>query len=146
MGNSLGLMVHLINLFLQIVAVILAVRLIRLSGRTRAWVVLSCAFVLTAVHRFLDVLSHMQSGGHELEWNDVVVTFSALLLVTGVYLIREIFEEREQARQTLQKQLDELQRFQRLAVGRELRMKELVEENTALRSQLATAKPDSGPS
>lgn len=35
----------------------------------------------------------------------------------------------------LERQLDELHCFQRLSIGRELRMKELVEENTALRHE-----------
>jgi hypothetical protein len=37
----------------------------------------------------------------------------------------------------LERQLDELRGFQRLSIGRELRMKELVEENTALRHPLS---------
>jgi len=41
----------------------------------------------------------------------------------------------------LERQIDELRRFQKLTVGRELRMKELAEENTALRNQIA-AQPD----
>lgn len=48
--------------------------------------------------------------------------------------------ERQQSRQKLQQQLDELLRFQKLTVGRELRMKYLVEENTALRDQLDSSK------
>lgn len=99
--------------------------------------------MLTAVHRLLDVLTHVENGERVLEWNDVVVTFSVLLLVAGIYLIREIFMEREQVRQKLQQQLDELLRFQKLTVGRELRMKELADENATLRNQLVIAKPDS---
>jgi len=51
--------------------------------------------------------------------------------------------ERQQAQQKLQHQLDELLRFQKLTVGRELRMKELAEENAALRNQLVSDKYDS---
>lgn len=142
MGNNLGLLVHLINLFLQIAAVVLALRLIRPSGQARAWVILSGSFVLTALHRLLDVLIHAENGEQILEWNDVIVTFSALLLVAGIYLIREIFMERAQAQHKLQQQLDELRRFQKLTVGRELRMQELVEENTALRNQLPPRETD----
>ena len=46
--------------------------------------------------------------------------------------------ERRNAELLLQKQLDELRRFQKAAVGRELRMKELKEENRRLREKLAT--------
>src|SRR4030067_1263302 len=38
----------------------------------------------------------------------------------------------------LERQLDELRRFEKLTVGRELRMKELVEEIAALRNPLST--------
>jgi len=48
---------------------------------------------------------------------------------------------RQQAQQKLHQQLDELLRFQKLTVGRELRMKELADENAALHSQLDSAKP-----
>ena len=141
MGSNLGLLVHLINFLLQIVAVALALRLILPSGQARAWVILSGSFVLTALHRLLDVLIHAENGEQILEWNDVIVTFSALLLVAGIYLIREIFMERAQTQHKLQQQLDELLRFQKLTVGRELRMQELVKENTALRLQIAAAQP-----
>ena len=141
MENNLGLLVHLINFFLQIAAVVLALRLIRPSGKARAWVILSCSFMLTVLHRLLDVLIHVENGEQTLEWNDVIVTFSALLLVAGTYLIREIFVERMQAQQKLEDRLDELLRFQKLTVGRELRMQELVKENTALRQQTAAAQP-----
>ncbi|MDP2695550.1 MAG: hypothetical protein Q8O58_11890 [Gallionella sp.] len=141
MENNLGLLVHLINFFLQIAAVVLALRLIRPSGKARAWVILSCSFILTVLHRLLDVLIHVEKGERILEWNDVIVTFSLLLLVAGIYLIREIFVERTQAQQKLEDRLDELLRFQKLTVGRELRMQELVKENTALRQQIAAAQP-----
>jgi hypothetical protein len=141
MENNLGLLVHLINFFLQVAAVVLALRLIRPSGKARAWVILSCSFMLTVLHRLLDVLIHVKNGEQTLEWNDVIVTFSALLLVAGIYLIREIFVERTQVQQKLEDRLDELLRFQKLTVGRELRMQELVKENTALRQQTAAAQP-----
>lgn len=50
--------------------------------------------------------------------------------------------ERKQLMQDMQHRLNELERFQKLTVGRELRMKELVEENAALRGRLAAANPD----
>jgi PAS domain S-box-containing protein len=51
-------------------------------------------------------------------------------------IIRDI-TERKTAQSKLEQHLDELLRFQRLTVGRELRMKELAEENQRLREQLA---------
>ena len=40
------------------------------------------------------------------------------------------------AQRKLEKQLDELQRFQKITLGRELRMKELYDENQALKASL----------
>ncbi len=42
----------------------------------------------------------------------------------------------------LERQLEELRRFQKLVVGRELRMKKLVEENAMLRMRTSTGKAD----
>lgn len=69
------------------------------------------------------------------------------LAVLGISYRRDarMSAERQEARQTLEQQIDELLRFQKLTVGRELRMKELAEENTALRTRLATDRPDSPP-
>jgi len=67
------------------------------------------------------------------------------LVALGISYRRDVrlVAERKRARQELEQQLDELLRFQKLTVGRELRMKELVEENTTLRNQLAADRPDS---
>lgn len=46
---------------------------------------------------------------------------------------------RQQAQEKLHQQFDELLRWQKLTIGRELRMKELADENAALREQLAAA-------
>jgi len=64
-----------------------------------------------------------------------------LLLAASFRRDRRRAVERQLSQEKLQQQLDELLRFQRLTVGRELRMKELVEENTALRRQLDSAGP-----
>jgi len=48
--------------------------------------------------------------------------------------------EKREADRMLRKQLDELRRFQQAAVGRELRMKQLKEENQRFRDQLAARR------
>lgn len=80
---------------------------------------------------------------------NILLSYGAIWLIglamLGISYRRDLrlSATRQQARQKLQQQLDELLRFQKLTVGRELRMKELVEENTALRNQLDSAKPGS---
>lgn len=62
------------------------------------------------------------------------------LVSPALYLL--IFKPMRSQQAELERQLDELRRFQKLTVGRELHMKELVEENTALRQQAAAAQPN----
>lgn len=142
MAIDLGLLTHLFNFVLLSAAVVMALRLTRESGFALAWVVLTAAFILTAVSPLLDLYGHLYQQNHTivLESSDVLATISALLMLVGVFLLRRIVAERSETRLKLHQQLDELQRFYKLAVGRELRMKELVEENAALRRQLKQVK------
>jgi len=64
----------------------------------------------------------------------------AAIVSTALYVL--IFQPMRNQQAELERQLDELRRFQKLTVVRELRMKELVEENTVLRNQIAAAQPD----
>jgi len=64
----------------------------------------------------------------------------AVIVSAAIYFL--LFRTMVDQQAELERQLDELRRFQKLVVGRELRMKELVEENAALRKQIAAAQPD----
>ena len=141
----IGSFTHPVAVALQLLAIILALRLIPLTGNSKAWLVFSAAFALMAVRRIIELLEHNSfiSGGIAFNnLNDLIALAVSILTAIGVYLIRGIFEGRRQAQQKLQQQLDELLRFQKLTVGRELRMKDLAEENAALRSQIAATRPD----
>lgn len=77
----------------------------------------------------------------------VVVIFNyldpiMLIAIASPALYICIFRPMRNQQAELEQQLDELRRFQKMTVGRELRMKELVEENAVLRNQLAAAQPD----
>ena len=142
---SIDLFTHPLAAALQLIAVVWALRLIPLTGKAKAWLAFSAAFALMGVRRIIELLEHhsiIQNAIVSHDMDSALALAISILTVFGIYLIREIFVELAQARQKLQQQLDELQRFQRLAVGRELRMKELVEENTALHNRLAGANPD----
>ena len=62
------------------------------------------------------------------------------IVSTALYIL--IFQPMRNQQAELKRQLDELMRFQKLTVGRELRMKELAEKTAALRSQLAGTQSD----
>ncbi len=104
-----------------------------------AWILFSTVFVLMAARRFVSLL-------HEAGFIDdprrlhsliePVALLISVLLVIAVYLTRRIFVELAQSRSQLERQLVELRRFQSATVGRELRLKELEEENARLKSRL----------
>lgn len=142
---NIELFTHPLAVALQLFAVVWALRLIPLTGRSKAWLAFSAAFTLMGARRIIELLEHnaiIPGGISSDNLNDILALAVSILIAFGVYLIREIFEERQRAQQKLQQQLDELLQFQKLTVGRELRMKELAEENAALRRQFAAAQPD----
>ncbi len=92
-------------------------------------------------------LDHFIAHRHEHSNNlwlshSIIWLFGLAILYISYRRDSRLFAERRQAQQNLQQQLGELLRFQKLTVRRELRMKELAEENTALRNQIAAAQPD----
>lgn len=85
---------------------------------------------------------------HRRKHSGIIMLFHGSIWLVGLTALglsyrrdRRRAVERQQVQQKLQQQLDELLRFQKLTVGRELRMKELVEENAALHDQLDSPKP-----
>lgn len=71
-------------------------------------------------------------------WKFVDPIMLAAFVAPFIYLL--IFRALRNRQAELERQIDELRRFQKLTVGRELRMKELAEENAALRKQTAAAQ------
>ncbi len=140
MTVDLELLIHLFNSVLLASAVFIALRMPRASGTSRVRLLLAAGFMLMAFSPLLDLHGHLSLQGKSmLEASDLLTTLSSILMLAGIYLLRPAITERQQYQLRLHKQLDELQRFHRLAVGRELRMKELVEENEKLQQQLKHA-------
>lgn len=83
-----------VSVILQCIAVIFALRLISLTSRSLAWFLLSLAFFLMATQRAISLL--YREGLVTSEWLIALTTESvalviSLLLVVGVFLIRDIF-------------------------------------------------------
>jgi hypothetical protein len=124
---------------LQAAAAVMALRLIPLSGRATAWVLFSIVFLLMAARRAISLLHEagvIEDPKQLSSLIEPVALAISILLVMAVYLTRRIFIELAQSRTQLESQLDELRRFERATVGRELRMKELEEETARLRARL----------
>jgi hypothetical protein len=68
--------------------------------------------------------------------SDVVMTLMSALFVYGIHGMRKVFLSHQATEDALRHELEDLHRFERLTVGRELRMKELAAENKELHHQL----------
>ena len=87
-----------ISVALQVIAAIYALRLIPLSGRLLAWMILSFAFFLMAMRRAISLLyreGYIQSEMFQALTAEIVALFISLLIVTGVVLIKRIFIQHE---------------------------------------------------
>ena len=87
-----------ISVILQIVAVILALRLIPITNHALAWIIISAAFFLMALRRTIGLL-HAEgilanSWLHALTAESVALAIS-ILIVAGVYLIRAVFVQQK---------------------------------------------------
>ena len=142
---SSELILHLCGTILASAVALLALRLIPLTGKSKAWLLISTAVILMAIERVGELLAHAGMFGlaeYRMFADGLWIVIFALWLA-GVLCIRAIFLELITAKSALvkqksaiEKQLDELQRFHNVSIGRELRMKELFDENQALKIQL----------
>lgn len=121
----------------------------------RVWELRPPGFVDRAHNHFREVLENGSARFSDapLQARDgqfVAIETSAHLISyqgrRAVLSVVRDMREREIAQRKLQEQLDELHRFEKVAVGRELRMQELRNENARLKAQitaLAQTKPPS---
>lgn len=137
------LQLHLATVILSTVAAVRALYLIPLSGKAKAWLLLSVAFLLFSVERLGELLSHagilLDARTQDIA-SDILLFAAAACLLGGVFYIRDILHVHNGERRKLMQRLDELQRFHQMTIGRELRMKELYEENQALKAQIGEQK------
>lgn len=128
-----------LSVLLQVLAATMALFLIPLSGRKIVWSLFSVVFILMVLRRTISLLYEagiIPNPQKLIDYMEPIALVISILLVIAIFLIRNIFIERNRDHENLEKQLDELQRFQKVTTHRELRMKELKEENAKLRAQL----------
>ena len=83
-------------------------------------------------------LTGLRKDGTEIVAEHSISAVSINAKWHAIGIVRDI-SERKAMQRKLEQQLDELRRFEKVAVARELRMKELVADNRALREQLPKA-------
>ncbi|GEM_PF-835593 len=87
-----------LSVAVQCLAVVLALRLIPLTGRALAWTVLSAAFLLMAARRTISLL--YQQGTLNDNWlavfsTELVALIISILMLIGVLMIPKIFVQRQ---------------------------------------------------
>ncbi len=133
------LSLHTVAVVLALSAAIIAIYLIPLANRVLAWTFMSASFFLFGIERTLELLVHNDMVMDTATWEivgDLLHLSIVSFLLVGVILIRKLYLERQEATRRMLVSIDELQRFHDATVGRELRMKELYEENQMLKAQL----------
>lgn len=138
------ILIHLASLTLALAAAAEAYSLIHLTGRSHAWLFFVLGFVLLAIERTLELFSGQaiatEYSFHESA-SDILMLLMAALYLYGIHRMRAAFLEHRATRVAMQHELEDLQRFQRVTVGRELRMKELADENRDLRLRITRDQP-----
>jgi len=89
-----------LSVFFQATAVILALRLIPLSNKAIAWSLLSLAFLLMTMRRSISLLhqeGYIQSAWLHAFSTEIVALMISILTVSGVYMIRSIFIQRNES-------------------------------------------------
>lgn len=124
-----------ISISLQFIAAFLALRLIRITGRSIAWFLIATAISLMAIRRSITLL-HMFSGEKvpaDLTAELVALVTSAFMLV-GIALIAPLFLSIKRSEESLQKARDELEiRVQERTI-------ELSRANEALQAEIVERK------
>ena len=107
---------------------------------TPARVVIALSLIVLVAELLIMVLieaqdTHLKDSLPGAAWILIDSIVLTAIVSTALYIL--IFQPMRNQQAELERQLDELRRFQSLGIGRELRMKELAEEITALRTPLS---------
>jgi len=125
---EITILVLLISILLQFAAAFLALRLIWITGRYKAWVFITAAFFLQAIRRCIP-LYHSLSGdlSHPADLtNELIGLALSLLMLIGVVLIAPLFRSIKDSERMLQKAYNEM----------EIRVKERTAELQTLNKEL----------
>jgi PAS domain S-box-containing protein len=90
-----GVWVPGVSALLQVAAAYLAFRLIGLTGRKRAWIIIAVAFLATAGYDLISLPAYLLGNpGRPVSWyHDLVVLLSSVLLLVGMVFIGRLFRD-----------------------------------------------------
>jgi hypothetical protein len=94
----------------QFIAALLALRLIPLTGKRTAWLLVAVAIALMTERRF-ESLVNLVAGGPDSEPNvffEIVGLVISVFMMAGIYLIRPVFSEMAASREELRRMNERL--------------------------------------
>ena len=101
-----------VSLLLQLGAVWLAVRLVRVTGSSWAWIAIAAAMMAMAIRRvvlLVYVLYHPGSLDTGEFWSEVIGLLNAVLMLAGVMAIKPLFYTIRQSRDAVAQSNDRLE-------------------------------------
>lgn len=111
--DSVEVLLHFVNVILASAAVFVALRLIPLTGSTKAWLFISAALVLLAVERFsvFFIPDGVREGSFvHITLAEVPPLAAFAFFLAGIISIRAVFREHKAIQETLEGQIISLQR------------------------------------
>jgi signal transduction histidine kinase len=102
-----------VSLLLQVAAAFLAMRLIRITGTNRAWIVIALGLLAMAVRRAAVLASVLYGPGiiePEAFWSESIGLLNAVLMLAGIAAIDPLFRTVQRAKETTQRDRDQLEK------------------------------------
>ncbi len=102
-----------VSLVAQVAAAVLAVRLIRITGANRAWIVIAVAMLAMAIRRvgiLIGLLEYPSTLDLREFWSDMVGLFDSVLMLVGIAAIGPLFQTIREAKETTQRAHDQLEK------------------------------------
>jgi two-component sensor histidine kinase len=104
---NLAVMTLLLSVAFQVAASILALNLIRLTGKSSSWLLISGALLLMSVRRIISLYTMVGFNWTINFVNEIIGLVLSILMFLGILGIKAIFLERKQAEETVQTMLGE---------------------------------------
>jgi light-regulated signal transduction histidine kinase (bacteriophytochrome) len=107
----ISVLLQVAAVLVQLTAAFFALRLIRVTGRSLAWVLICAGFFIMALRRSISlwfVISGDLVGPHAL-WDETVALTISVVMLAGVLAIRPLFATIKRAAEVLQRSKEELE-------------------------------------
>ena len=101
-----------LSLVVQVATALLAMRLIRITGTSRAWMVIAAAMLAMAIRRLIvliGVIPDFSDLARTEFWSEAVGLFNAVLLLAGIAAIAPLFRTIQRAKETTEQARDQLE-------------------------------------